>query len=134
VQASSLLIDGLIGACSEFFQERSSCRLVTCPAQPIIVSEWLADGFSNFHGKQQRQWLRSYLTRLAEFASHPLCAGHCYIQLYDIERERNGYLYYDRQSKMDQETEATLRAAHLQAVKRDLKFDWEGFINAHCPR
>jgi hypothetical protein len=71
--------------------------------------------------------------RLAEFAAHPLCAGHCYIQLYDIENERNGYLHYNRRSKMSRTTEATLQMAHQQAARRDLDFDWTKFIDEHCP-
>ena len=102
--------------------------------QPIVVSEWLPDVYQSFSSKQEREWLRLYLERLAAFASNPLCEGHCYIQLYDVENERNGYLRYDRHPKISKETEATLRAAHLQAEKRDLKFDWNAFIEKHAPK
>jgi hypothetical protein len=51
--------------------------------------------------------------------------------LYDVENEVNGYLRYDRGPKISPATEATLRAAHLQAVKRDLNFDWAKFIEEH---
>ncbi|MBN1909087.1 MAG: hypothetical protein JW818_05055 [Pirellulales bacterium] len=100
--------------------------------QPIVVSEWVTRSVPDFDASQQEKWLRAYLTRFADFASHPLCAGHCYVQLYDVERERNGYLYYDRRSKLSPETEATLRAAHQQALRRDLDFDWKAFIQSRA--
>lgn len=101
--------------------------------QPIVVSEWVLRKIGDHDSQRQHEWLRAYLARLALFASHPLCAGHCYVQLYDVESERNGYLYYDRRSKMDPQVEAAVRDAHIQATQRDLAFDWNAFIEARCP-
>ncbi len=98
--------------------------------QPIVVSEWYIHDFDK---SRQKKWIRQYLSCLSEYASHRLCAGHCYVQLYDVERERNGYLRYNRQPKMDEQTKSVLQAAHRQAIKRDLDFDWSGFIDKHCP-
>ena len=100
--------------------------------QPIMVSEWLNRNLHNFTGDQVDRWLPGYLATLGEFASHPLCEGHCYVQLYDIENECDGYLYYDRRSKFTPRQEAILLKAHRQAEKHDLSYDWDAFINKHC--
>jgi len=101
--------------------------------QPIVVSEWVNSELAIFNSDQVAQWLGGYIRQLAQFASHPLCAGQCYVQLYDIETECNGYLYYDRRNKFTPKQEAVLLKAHLQAEKRDLNFDWEKFIKDNCP-
>jgi beta-galactosidase/beta-glucuronidase len=102
--------------------------------QPIVVSEWVFGRRNDFDSSQEQPWLRAYLNLLAQFASEPLCAGECYVQLYDVENERNGYLYYDRRSKLSPQTEAALKAAHLQATRRDPQFDWSKFIDKQTER
>lgn len=52
-----------------------------------------------------------YVTDLAK--SGAFC-GHCYVQLNDIENERNGYMLYDRTWKVDP---ARIAAIHARAAE-----------------
>lgn len=77
--------------------------------QPIIVSEF---GGICFHADDALGWGYSTDTDTNEYVAHicalmgallesPYVQGYCYTQLYDIETEQNGLLYYDRRPKVD---------------------------------
>lgn len=77
--------------------------------QPIIVSEF---GGICFSADSTQGWGYSTDTGTDKYVAHicalmgalldsPYVQGYCYTQLYDIETEQNGLLYYDRRPKVD---------------------------------
>jgi hypothetical protein len=46
------------------------------------------------------------------------CAGFCYVQVYDVEGEINGYLTYDRKPKVPPEVIREIHAEGLRSRQR----------------
>lgn len=94
--------------------------------QPVIISEtgnwriteWQPMGLWTPYGYGPIPTTREYLGRYRDFfmaliAERP-CAGFCYVQLYDVEGEVNGYLTYDRKPKVPPEA---IRAIHAEGLR-----------------
>lgn len=92
--------------------------------QPVIISEtgnWrIADlppaGPWKPYGYGPVPTAKAYLYLYRDFFSaliaEPKCVGFCYVQLYDVEGEVNGYLTYDRKPKVPPEA---IRDIHVTA-------------------
>jgi hypothetical protein len=65
------------------------------------------------------QTVADFITLYQDFffalMTEPDCAGFSYVQLYDVEGEVNGYLTYDRKSKVAPEL---IAAIHAEGAKR----------------
>jgi len=79
--------------------------------QPIYVSEYGGIGWIEKHKekdwaygnipKTEREFKQRYKKLTEYLLNNPSISGFCYTQLYDIENEKNGLLYYNRKPKFD---------------------------------
>ena len=94
--------------------------------QPVVISEtgnWRISelppmGLWTPYGYGPIPTTREYLDRYRDFfvalITERQCAGFCYVQLYDVEGEVNGYLTYDRKPKVPPEA---IRAIHAEGLR-----------------
>lgn len=94
--------------------------------QPVVISEtgnwriteWPPLGLWTPYGYGPIPTTREYLDRYRDFLvaliAERQCAGFCYVQLYDVEGEVNGYLTYDRKPKVSPEL---IRAIHVEGLR-----------------
>ncbi|KAA3611636.1 MAG: hypothetical protein DWQ01_05980 [Planctomycetota bacterium] len=101
--------------------------------QPIVVSEWVADGFDNFDSTDFQAWLLAYASQLADLAQDRGISGHAYVQFCDVETERNGLYHSDRRPKWNSDEEELLVELHRRFLQRDPEFDWEAFLQDLLP-
>ena len=100
---------------------------VYCPGykygnEPIIISEIGNWGIMEYSPmgrwkmycagpvKTTNEFLAIYRDVFTALMDEAACAGFCYVQLYDVEGEVNGYLTYDRKPKIDPALIAALHA------------------------
>jgi hypothetical protein len=62
----------------------------------------------------RKAFLDLYRDFTLSLAAEPECAGFCYVQLYDVEGEVNGYLTYDRRPKVPPEA---IEAIHAEGLR-----------------
>ena len=94
--------------------------------QPVIISEtgnwWISElppeGPWKPYGNGPLPTVEAFLERYRDFfialIAEVECAGFCYVQLYDVEGEVNGYLTYDRKPKMPPEA---IRDIHAEGLR-----------------
>jgi hypothetical protein len=94
--------------------------------QPVVISEtgnWRISelgpmGLWTPYGCGPIPTVREYLDTYRDFflalIAEPECAGFCYVQLYDVEGEVNGYLTYDRKPKVPPEA---IRQVHAEGLR-----------------
>jgi len=61
-----------------------------------------------------REFLDRYRDFFLALIAERRCAGFCYVQLYDVEGEVNGYLTYDRKPKVPP---GAIRAIHADGLR-----------------
>lgn len=64
--------------------------------------------------------------------AEPMCAGFCFVQLYDVEGEVNGYLTYDRKPKVSPEAISAIHTEGLRLRSEALKKS--SATNVRCGR
>jgi len=88
--------------------------------QPYFVSEYGGIAWNERDGggwgygdapKTVEEFAGRYAGLADALLSNPRVCGLCYTQLYDVEQEKNGLYYYDREPKFSPEIMKELRAA-----------------------
>ena len=77
--------------------------------QPFFISEYGGIGWSLDQGawgygnapKTEEEFIARYKGLTEAMLNNPDCCAFCYTQLYDIEQEQNGLMFYDRTYKFD---------------------------------
>ena len=77
--------------------------------QPFFISEYGGIGWSLDSGawgygnapKTEEEFIARYKGLTEAMLNNPDCCAFCYTQLYDIEQEQNGLMFYDRTYKFD---------------------------------
>ena len=77
--------------------------------QPFFISEYGGIGWSLDKGawgygnapKTEEEFIARYKGLTEAMLNNPDCCAFCYTQLYDIEQEQNGLMFYDRTYKFD---------------------------------
>ncbi len=77
--------------------------------QPFFISEYGGIGWSLDQGawgygnapKSEEEFIARYKGLTEAMLNNPDCCAFCYTQLYDIEQEQNGLMFYDRTYKFD---------------------------------
>jgi hypothetical protein len=77
------------------------CRPEDEGAVPWMLSEY--GGFGWYRVKSQQSQLELIREYTRDIVAEDLFCGYCYTQLYDVERETNGLLTFDRVSKLPME-------------------------------